>query len=240
MKIMNKAYKKIKYGAFLCMIALSAVSCEKESPLYSGMDYIYFTNEVKDSIYYNFGYHRSPQEDRIGIEVKITGMLSELDREYTVEVAENTQLTEGVDFEIEKSSLKIRANQNFDTLWVKVKNNQSLLTDTKLICLNLVDNENFNLIFENKTNTKIYVSDELKRPIWWDEWQDNEGLGRFSEIKYREFIKITGVYDLSEEKVSFENKRNYVLQFKYYLNDMRDAGKPVMDGDEEMRVEIYG
>lgn len=237
---MNKIYKRIKGGVILCMIVFMVVSCEQETPIYSGTDYIYFTKEEKDSVYYNFGHNRSPKEDRIGIEVKITGVVSDIDRHFNVEVAEGTQLTEGMDFEIDESSLKIGANQNQDTIWIKVKNSKQLLTSTKLIRLNLVGGENFNLIFENKTNVKIYVSDELPKPDWWDEWQDNEGLGHFSEAKYREFIKITGVYDLTEEKVPYENKRNYVLQFKYYLNDMKDAGTPVMDGDEEMSVEIYG
>lgn len=221
-------------GVFLC-------SCEKDLEQYSRTDYIGFINEsAKDSVDYCFGLAGKTDRDRIGIVLKIAGEVCEYDRDFRLEVNTASSVHEGVHFEIAQAHHKIRAHRTSDTLWVDITNTPELKSQRLFLQLDLVENEHFRLCFPERSSCKIYLTDRILRPEWWDSWHETEGLGMYSEKKYRLFVRISGVADLGEE-VAFPEKRAAILKFKYYLQDEALHNRTLMDEDQQpMRVAMNG
>lgn len=221
-------------GVFLC-------SCEKDLERYSGTDYIGFTHEsAKDSIDYCFGLAGKIERDRIGIELKVAGEVCDYDRDFKLEINAASTAREGVHFEIAPVHHKIRAHRTSDTLWVDVINTPEMKTGQFFLQLDLVENEHFSLCFPERNSCKIYLTDHITRPEWWDTWHETEGLGLYSEKKYRLFIQVSGMADLGKE-VAFPEKRAAILKFKYYLQDEALHDRTVMDEDNQpMHVAMNG
>lgn len=232
--------KTIIYG-ILAVTGLLFCSCEKGLEHYSGTDYIRFTAEsAKDSVDYCFGLAGKTDKDVIGIEVKITGEVCDYDRDFTVQVNAKSTAREGVHFMIAADRHRIGANRITDTLWLEVVNTSELKNERLYLQLDLVEDRHFSLCFPESNSCKIYLTDKVVRPGWWDEWHETEGLGAYSEKKFRLFIQVSGVADLGET-VAFPEKRAAILRFKYYLAEESAKGKTVMDENgQPMRVAMVG
>src|SRR5690606_18110983 len=75
----------------------------------------------------------------------------------------------------------------------------------------------------------IKFSDKVAKPVWWDANMDRLYLGIYSETKYRKFMEVTGVGDITT--YSDSERRIIMLKFKYYLIEMKDKGTPVLLDD---------
>ena len=75
----------------------------------------------------------------------------------------------------------------------------------------------------------IRVSNIISQPDWWNDDFAAAFLGDYSDEKYEEFIKATGVSDLSD----MDNSEISALcrQFVYYLRELRDNGNEVLEKD---------
>ena len=69
----------------------------------------------------------------------------------------------------------------------------------------------------------------ISQPDWWNDDFAAAFLGDYSDEKYEEFIKATGVSDLSD----MDNSEISALcrQFVYYLRELRDNGNEVLEKD---------
>ena len=68
---------------------------------------------------------------------------------------------------------------------------------------------------------------------------ETEGLGSYSETKYRLFIRISGTFDL--ENIAYPEKRAAILKFKYYLEEEAAQGRVIMDeNNQPMQVKMVG
>ena len=233
---------KAKILALIIGLGMGLVfcSCEKDLEKYSGTDYIRFVSVFeKDSVDYNFGLAGKTTTDRIGIEVKVTGEVLDYDREYKVKVNPASTVQEGVHFNIPAQNCKLRANRVTDTLWVEVMNTKELKAEKLYLQLDLVESAHFKLCFPESNSCKIYLTDRIVRPGWWDEWHETEGLGSYSETKYRLFIRISGTFDL--ENIAYPEKRAAILKFKYYLEEEAAQGRVIMDeNNQPMQVKMVG
>ena len=233
---------KSKILEFIILLGMGLVlcSCEKDLEKYSGTDYIRFVSVFeKDSVDYNFGLAGKTTTDRIGIEVKVTGEVLDYDREYKVKVNPASTVQEGVHFNIPAQNCKLRANRVTDTLWVEVMNTEELKAEKLYLQLDLVESAHFKLCFPESNSCKIYLTDRIVRPGWWDEWHETEGLGSYSETKYRLFIRISGTFDL--ENIAYPEKRAAILKFKYYLEEEAAQGRVIMDeNNQPMQVKMVG
>ena len=75
----------------------------------------------------------------------------------------------------------------------------------------------------------IRVSNIISQPDWWNDDFAAAFLGDYSDEKYEEFIKATGVSELSD----MDNSEISALcrQFVYYLRELRDNGNEVLEKD---------
>lgn len=217
-------------------------ACEKSLEDYSGKDYIYFSlNSGKDSVLYNFGLAGKEDTDRLGLEIRAAGNVTDYARTYTVKVSDKSSAHHSVHYTIDNKNCIFRANRVVDTLWIDLKNSPELKNGKVFLQLDLEENADFKLCFPQQNSSRIYLTDLITRPDWWDVWHETEGLGSYSEKKYRLFIKVTGVSDLSESTVQYPERREAMLKFKYYLLDEALKGNPIPDEDgQPMKVEIYG
>lgn len=232
--------KTIIYG-MLAVTGLLFCSCEKGLEPYSGTDYIRFTAEsAKDSVDYCFGLAGKTDKDVIGIEVKITGEVCDYDRDFTVQVNPRSTAREGVHFKIDSDKHCIGANRITDTLWLEVVNTPELKNECLYLQLDLVEDQHFRLCFPESNSCKVYLTDKVVKPEWWDDWHETDGLGTYSEKKYQLFIQVSGVADLGET-MAFPEKRAAILRFKYYLAEEAAKGRTVADENgQPMRVAMVG
>lgn len=231
---------KIDKILFLTVVFLIPVAwgCEKDLGEYSGVDYIYFSADMtQDSLTYCFGLAGVEEQDTVGLELKIAGMPVTADRQYEVRIAEQSELKAGSDVVVLKPIF--RGNRITDTLWVVVKNSGKLKQGEYLLQLDLVANEYFSLCFPKQNSAKIYLTDVVEKPGWWDETQVNEGLGAYSETKYRLFIQVCWVTDFGS--LDYPERRDAVLRFRKYLDEEAEKGNVILDEDgQPMKVTIYG
>lgn len=231
---------EMKINCWILGITFLLCSCEKSLEKYSGLDYIRFVPEfADDSLNYCFGLAGKSDRDTVGIEIAVTGEVVDYDREFALTVNQASTAKEGVHFNIPQRNRVVRANHVTDTLWIEVLNSNELKNSEVYLQLDLLANGQFQLCFPENNSCKIYLTDEVTRPAWWDEWHETEGLGIYSEKKYRLFIQVCGIYDLGAT-VEYPERREAILKFKYYLEEEADKGNVIMDGDEPMRVAMYG
>lgn len=177
------------------------------------------------------------EQDTVGLELKIAGMPVTADRQYEVRIAEQSELKAGSDVVVLKPIF--RGNRITDTLWVVVKNSGKLKQGEYLLQLDLVANEYFSLCFPKQNSAKIYLTDVVEKPGWWDETQVSEGLGAYSETKYRLFIQVCRVTDFGS--LDYPERRDAVLRFRKYLDEEAEKGNVILDEDGlPMKVTIYG
>ena len=215
-------------------------ACEKDLDKYTGKDYIRFSNDCsEDSIQYNFGLAGKIEADRIPLEMIVSGSTPDYDRSYSVVINEATTAKEGEHFKLLSGNLVIRKGRVSDTLWLDVMNCEELKGRNLYLQLDLQENNNFSLCFPDHNICKIYLSDIIEKPEWWDEWQDTEGLGQYTEKKFRLFVQVSGIADLGKEE--YPEKREAILKFKYYLEKEANQGNVILDEDNKpMTVAMYG
>ncbi len=79
----------------------------------------------------------------------------------------------------------------------------------------------------------------IAQPEWWDATIIKSFLGAYSDLKYIEFIKVSGTGDLTDKTPG--EIRSLCLKFKYYLQQREDAGDPVKEADgANMTVPVLG
>ena len=89
------------------------------------------------------------------------------------------------------------------------------------------------------TQNIIRFSDIIAPPEWWSQEIVDSYLGVYTEKKFRLFMKVTGVGDLSD--LSSDDIWYLSRSFKYYLLEMEEAGTPVVDEDgNNMSVPVIG
>ncbi len=185
-----------KIGLFIIGVFLLG-ACEKDLATYSGVNGIGFEKSlIKDSIVYSFAFHPDVEIGEIEIPVEIMGPMMDYDRAYRYEIDPRSTAREGIDYQ--KLSLvgKIASKQVKDTIRIKVIKNEDMLGQAYSLFIRLVPAEDFIIGIEERNLAKVYMSDILTRPKWWDEWYEDNVMGTYSDKKYRYLIEITGESDL--------------------------------------------
>lgn len=174
--------KKIKRLILASLIVIGsgiiAFSCNDENYLIFDENYsgIYFT---EDSIHYSFGI--LPLENRFYIQeipVKIMGVPESRDRIFAVEILpsiENTNPREGIQYEMESSSLIIPADSIIGTIPLKLLRDGLAGSEEEgytryELRLRLIRNENFVPTLSDKENNIVITFDNsVEKPSWFDE-----------------------------------------------------------------------
>jgi hypothetical protein len=214
-------------------------SCTKEEiPLYDSEDYIYFKMDNESEYIQAFSLCPGKESVEVPVVIELIGNISDKDRKiaYSIVTEETTAAPENYDL---PETFTFAKGKNIDTIYVKLNNTAALKNEIKTLALKLENSDD--LLVGLPTNSVLHLKmhDKLAKPNWWNETIVNEFLGDYSDKKFQLFIEVTGVADLANKDEDFI--RNYVLKFKYYLQQQRDAGNEVLEEDgAPMTVTIIG
>ncbi|MFA6756037.1 MAG: DUF4843 domain-containing protein [Bacilli bacterium] len=226
----------------LSLILLSFFACSKTD--YSGWDRkpsVYFEKSEKDSTIFSFAFDEDLKEGEVELKLLLIGNTESYDRHFNVEFdSKNSTAILGKDIELSDSAFIIKKDSTYGIIRVKINKTDNLKDDMLLAKLKLVQTNDFNLGLSTNISSRIFITKQLSKPKWWNDWQVNNGLGAYSNLKYRTFIKLTGIIDMTIEgdnaKMDYSVMRINVLKFKYWLEE-----NPMKEEDgTDMTVAING
>lgn len=214
-------------------------SCEKdEIQLWDSGHYVQFTEAYADSLTYSFFFYGTQEEIRVPLKMRLLGL--PLVNDARVKLTVNQELTtaksDSYQLETETVFPKDVLEQTVDLVLKKTS-----LLDTKEVRL-VIDIVGNDLL---KPGQSIYVrkvvrfSSLVSKPLWWNDVVEKSLLGEYTETKFRLFMKVTGVGDLTNHSES--ERWSLARKFKYYLIEKKDEGNPVQDEDGSyMTVPVIG
>ncbi|TCD29745.1 DUF4843 domain-containing protein [Pedobacter psychrodurus] len=240
--------KKIIFSISAIMVLIVMVSCQKQLMTYEGKPDIYFNEAGKitnssqfntDSISISFSLAKGTDSVQKVI-IASTGAMSSTDRSYKLEVDPASTAIVGKHYDALPTSLFIKKNRTRDTVSLKIHRTVDMQTNSYVLYLNLVANENFATEMRDKvTNAatgtkmnfikyKIIMSDILKKPR---RWSDNL-MGTFTRKKLFfmcDYLNITPAY--LDTSISVAEGTAFPKLIQRYLNEQKIAGKTIYEDD---------
>ena len=222
--------KKIIKITLVALVVLLS-SCEAEDiMLFGDANYIHFKESSEKEIRFSFATNPGIDNYELKIPVVLIGLALDSDEEYSVIVDEENSTASASTYELLKQ--EFRKSVYEDTLKIKLIKTAELSQEKKLV-LKIKENNNFEPGPAAYTTKNIYISNVLSEPSWWADFED-AFFGDYSDIKYTEFIKATGVSDLSDMEV--EEVTSLVREFIYYLRRLDNAGTPAYMEDGVTKI----
>ena len=206
--------------SFLGMFACSEDSLKG----YSGKNYIQFDKLSKDSSVFSFAYDETLQSGNVALKLVMISPLVNHDRKYNVKfLPEESTAQMGVDFEMPVEEQVFAANDSVAYLNVLVKRSATLKGNGVMAVFEVLPSDDFMPGMEANRKGRIFITDKLTRPAWWNDWHEKNGLGTYSDLKYQTFIREIKITDMTLEAdggtMNYSTMRAYVLQFKYWLQE---------------------
>lgn len=200
---------------FLTAMVLTLTACEKDQiGRYDLGSYVYFTQKETTPQSFSFSYYPGVDTYSLGFEVNLMGDLLEEDKAFELYIdTEKTTATP----EMYELNLHPVFHQGIptDQITVILKNPNNLLKDKEVtLVFGIKENENFQPGFVDQRSITIHFDNVAKPPLWWDATVDIY-LGQWDAYKLEEFIKCTGVNDLTGMDETLIRK--YALDFKEYI-----------------------
>lgn len=222
---------------YLCLIALFAFGCEKEElTTYDGDNFVQFEKATVDSTILSFMFFPGQTSIDYPIVLDMIGLAGEHDLQYKVFAdTEYTTAVEGEHYSLPENMV-IRAGHYQDTLYIHLNKTADLDNKKVRIILRFEDTPDLRGGKIENSVAIIQFSNTVDRPAWWNSEIETYTLGTYSDTKYRLFIEVTGIYDMSNKVMDDSEKRSYALMFKQYLID-----NPTLDEDDQyMTVPVLG
>ncbi len=214
------------------LILLTAVlylsSCKKDGiDTYQAGRYIQFDQSYQDTIALSFFLYPNENEFQVPLPVELIGKITAQDLAYTIKADSATTATSSV-YSL-PASFSLGQGKPIDTAWIKVIKQPELQGKEVLLVLDITGSSDLKPGKTDNIRRVIRISDKISKPTWWDATMEAYYLGKYSDKKFSTFIQVVGTGDLSI--YSAEQQRGLMLEFKYYLIKMRDAGTPVLEDD---------
>ena len=230
----------MRYIFILTILFSVFYSCSEDKlDTYDAERYVYFSNTSTDSIVESFFFYPGANSREVKIEIGYAGKEITGNCKYRIEVDQDLTTAAANDYSFSNDQVW-EAGKDKDTLVLTLNKTPNLDNKRVRLVLKIVASDDFNVGPLANTRLIVNFTSMAITPTWWDERISSSYLGRYTETKYAEFIKATGISSM--ENMSASDKRYYSLKFKYYLiNIKNETGKPVMDeGNVEMTVPVLG
>lgn len=213
---------------FIGTLIAFAACTQDEIPVFQGNHYIQFTTAANDTASVSFFFHPDQERIEFPIPVKLTGRTPITDLPFRIVVDDSATTATAVHYTLPDNP-RIRAGRVADTVYLTIHKAPEMDAATFRLALQIAPAEHASPGQWPYTRKVLLLSNLVSRPAWWDAVMESNYLGTFTERKFRTFIKATGISDLEPYDPGVQ--RDYMLQFKYYLIDMADAGTPVLEDD---------
>ncbi|MGL5682600.1 MAG: DUF4843 domain-containing protein [Marinifilaceae bacterium] len=208
--------KQLKYILIASFIAIFVSCSENETIRYSEKPSLYFAeyNDKADSLVYSFQM-KQQSVDTLKIQVKLLGLFQDEDKE--IELRVNDELTtavEGRDY-VTIENIKMKAKSGVVTLPIVVMSSPDMDNGYLQICVELHQNDNFDVAYENKRKVRVQLTNQLVRPSYWD-MPLSLYFGDYSKQKHSDAIRIMGHdFPLRENDLGIKG-------FDYYMAKGRE------------------
>ncbi|RFS21699.1 DUF4843 domain-containing protein [Chitinophaga silvatica] len=210
------------------LIGITLGGCKKISlTTYDAGRYLQFTGDYRDTISLSFFLYPKQEQFNIALPVKVTGKMTEQDLSYSLKVNDATTAVTSL-FTV-PATYTLRKTLPIDTAYVTIKKLPELKGKEVLLVLDMAGGPELQIGQTINSRRVIRISDKISKPSWWDAVMESTYLGKYTDKKFSMFIQVVGEGNISI--YSDEKKRDMMLQFKYYLIKMRDAGTPVLEDD---------
>lgn len=242
---------KKTYYCILVLFLLAIEACNSEYEIYSGEDAIYF-NEVSDTSHFSFTYIDSKYDRYVQeVHLKVIGQVVDYDRKVDIRFT-SKNAKEGVDFEPFEDTYVVKAGEVAVVVPVTMIRTTALLTEERVIDMELFANDNFTTHYEIGSNDSItwIESPRLKFTLIFSEFMDqapsqwNPYL--FGDFTAKKFKLICDVMGIEREKfLDYEYmayRSSYIARYmKQYLSEEKSAGRTIYeeDGVTEMTMGPY-
>jgi hypothetical protein len=231
----------MKNKTFILLIILLAISiwaCENEpAGFYEGKQSVYFpafTINADSTVFSFLGSVRDV--DTVFLDVKLLGYASpEVQRMAIRVIPEKTTAVEGVHFESIRQFYEFPPNRYDYKLPIVLKNHPDLDEATLALAIEIIDSEDLEVAFEDKSTARIVFSNIVMKPTIWDQYLA-PWFGAYSRIKHIVCMEIMG-QAFPQTVQEFNAERNMWRNFGWICNNhFRD--NIVMDTDVTPPVRI--
>lgn len=221
----------------LFLIVVSFAACTKNNGMtYDGDNYINFVKEYStDSTLHSFAFDTKSEKASVPLEVEIASTIENHGREFKIRfLPAESSAKEGIHFKAINETFTFRGGYSVDTVYIEINKTADLKTNEVCAVFEIIDNGYFKPGILSKVKARVFMTDKLSRPGWWDSWHEENGLGIYSEKKFRLFIEQTGISNLDYnnlEDMTYSDMRAYVLRFKSYVLENKikeENGNPMI------------
>ena len=212
------------------------VACEKdEIRIWDSGNYVQF---VEDSLTYSFFFYGTQEEIKVPLNMRLIGLPLANDAYVSLRVNKELTTAEPDSYELE-NEMVFRKDVLEETGYFLLKKTALLDTKEVRLVIDIVENDVLKPGQNIYTRKVVRFSSLISQPLWWDDVVTESLLGKYTETKFRLFMEVTGVGDLTE--LSESERWSLARQFKYYLIKKEDEGNPVQDEDGSyMSVPVVG
>src|SRR5699024_1374196 len=144
-------------------------------------------------------FYVNKKDTLIKIPIRVTGTTADIDRDYKVQIANNSTAEEGNHFDFADQDFVISAGEVTDSLRIILHRTPVLEKDTVFATFELKPNKYFSTKMRDKesssgekinfTSFKLYSTDVLKKPQGWSD----PYLGTFSAKKFYLIAEVMDV-----------------------------------------------
>lgn len=265
-----------KINTILCLLGLSCmfVACQRDMMTYQGTESVWFAVQNGDSWgsvnswpyvpFTNVEFVKTTSNQvNVNILVRATGATCDHARTIDFKVlTEKSNGVQGTHFDLSGNSVELPAGAVETTIPVTVYRTPDMQKDTVKICLQLVENQDFSLIFRSWENPKdlttgdiyegydaschtIVCTDILAQPAVWlgsiKDGMDFNTFGGFTPKKFRLIQEVMGyTYEdfMSSETMTYGVQYAIGRYMSNYLVQMYNARTPVLE--EDGRLMYFG
>lgn len=232
--------QKLRHYYYIIFFALVIMtSCKKDDIMnYEGDNYIQFAKNYEDSSLFSFLSFPNDDQAVVPIPVELVGRPGDKDRTYKISVLKSATTASDANYSL-PASFTLKANKVADTAWITLKKTPELSIKPVKLVLKIEPSDDLKVGQIDHTLSILYISNVIARPDWWDDNVEGRFLGEYSDKKYKLFILVTGVSDLTD--ANQDQIRSYTIMFKNYLLKEKDEGRTVYeDNGTEMMVALLG
>lgn len=205
----------MKRYILFALTTLLFFSCDKDNiERFSGERLLYFSAQNKDSVFLSFSHYPNDDSRHVACVVQLIGEPLDEPTGYNLEIVDSLTTATTEDYKLDLNPV-FPANQVKDTIYVTLNRTDRLQEDNCYLVFTIKGNEVFQPGFVEQRLFRIVFDDMPSQPLWWDDDIERVYLGEYSPLKYTEFIRCTGVTDLTGMDAS--KKRALALEFKDYI-----------------------
>lgn len=216
-------------SAILIGTLMTLMGCTKD-----GIDefpderYVQFTTNLADTVSVSFFFYPNQDQIQYPVPMQLIGRVSEQDLTFQIAVDEAATTAQGQHYALPEQFV-FRAGLMADTIYLTVNKTPEMDTETFQLALQIVPTDETLPGQSTFTRKILRLNNMTSRPTWWDSNMESQLLGAYTDRKFQLFIEVTGVNDLSIYDSS--EQRDFMLQFKYYLIEKRDADEAILEED---------